>query len=240
MKNTTTIADIGQLFADNGYINSGYGIAHYNTDNKSFEYVSDVEVMDIFTRIYPNFERKPLNIDMIKKHLPTIPETEFHTYRLCKKVENSNYDEHHLKQSIKKVVNSNNDRKKDIPTNFPINDYDTCIQFLINNNIFRGGSLLYKYKDGDFEPFGFFEIKKLMKNHLTNTDEDRDYFKILYLAQVELTDIDDIKEDLEIRYLISDVLTRECWQTYEKIVNIEVKTMKTQGVKENEYPLCME
>lgn len=240
MKNTTTIADIGQLFADNGYINSSYGIAHYNTDNKSFEYVSDVEVMDIFTRIYPNFERKPLSIDMIKKHLPSIPETEFHTYHLCKKVENSNYEEQDLKRSIKKLVNSNNVRKTDIPAKFPGNDYDTCIKFLINNDIFRDGSVLYHYKDGDFEPFGFFEIKKLMKNHLTNKIEDTDYFKILYMAQVELTDISSIQEALEIRHLINDVLNQECWQTYERIVNIEVKTMKTQGVYENEYPLSME
>lgn len=234
MKNSTTIKDIGQLFADNGYINTGYGIAHYNTESKSFEYVSDVEVMEIFTRIYPNFERKPLSIEMITKQLPTFTEGDFHVYNLCRRVEDSYYDEDRFNKEFEKFLEINHDRKKQVPGQFPGDDFKNCIQFLINNNVFSNYESLYQYTGGDLKIFSLFEIKPLMKDILTSNMTNKDYFKILSLAKFSLTNIDELTKDIEIRNIIN-ILTKNNWKTYEKIVDIEVKTMKTQGVKENEH-----
>ena len=238
MKNNITITDVAKLFTDNGYINTSFGIAHYNTDNKSFEYVSELEVMEIFTRIYPNFERKHLSIDMIKKHLPVISDGDFHVYNLCKEIEDSNYIEEKFNQEVEKYLQINHDQKKHVPGQFPGDDFKSSIQFLINNNVFSNYESLYQYTDGDFKPFGLYEIKPLMKNHLTTSMSNKDYFKILAVAKFSLTNIDDLTEDIRIRNLI-DILTKKDWKIYEKIINIEVKTMKTQraGYK---YPLKKE
>lgn len=239
MKNSITIEDIGQLFADNGYIISSFGMAHYNTDKESFDYISNVEVMEIFRRIYPNFERRELSIKMIEPYLPVISEGDFYVYEKCQEVTNSNYSEDSYKKKVEKFLQMNDDRKKQVPGKFPGDDFKSCIQFLTNNNVFTNWQSLYQYQDGDFKPFGIYEIRPLMKDHLTTTMQNKDYYKILAIAKFSLTDIDELTADIDIRNLIN-ILTRENWKTYEKIVDIQVKTMKTQGVKENEYPLCME
>ena len=195
--------------------------------------------MEIFTRIYPNFERKQLSIDMIKKHLPTFTEGDFHIYRKCQEVTESNYSEDRFNKKVEKFLQMNSDQKKEVPGQFSGNDFKNCIQLLINNDVFSNYESLYQYVDGDFKPFSIFEIKPLMKDHLTSKMTNKDYFKILSVAKFSLTNIDDITEDIDIRNLIN-ILSKNNCKTYEKIVDIEIKTKKTQGVKENEYPLCME
>ena len=239
MKNITTIKEIGQMFADNGYIMSSFGIEHYNPEEESFDYISDIEVMEIFTRIYPNFERKPLNIDMIKEHLPIITDGDFYVYEKCKEVSESNYSEDKYNKEVKKLLRINHDRKKKVPVQFPGDDYNKCIQFLINNDVFSNYETLYQYTDGDFKPFGIYEIRPLMKDHLSNTMQNKDYFKILSLAKHSLTNVDDLTSDINIRSLIN-ILSPKDWKTYERIIEIMNKTKEVQGVKENEYPLCSE
>lgn len=238
MKNTTSIEKIGKLFADNGYINTAFGIAYYNTEQHSFDYVSDFEVMEIFRRIYPNFERQILTIDMIKKHLPVISDGDFHVYNLCKQVEDSTYSEDSFKKQAEKYLSINHDQKKQIPEKFSGQDYSKCIQFLINHDVYSDYESLYQYADGDFKPFGLYEIRPLMKDHLTTSMTNKDYFKILAVAKFDLTNIEDIKQDIEIRNIIN-ILSKKDWKIYEKIVNITVKTMKTQGAG-YKYPLKKE
>ena len=234
-----TIKEIAHLFTDNGYIISERDILHYNHNTRSFELISGVDVMEMFRRLYPNFERRELKLEMITEHLPKVSDADFMKYDLCKKVENANYDETQLKRQIKAIVSKNNARKQETPAQFTGSDYDTCTQFLVNSNIFTDCRLLYKYKDGDFILFDFFAFKKLLKPHLKNKMTEKDYFKIYYLSKVALTDISDISAALEIRQLINE-LNREDWQTYERITEIANKAMEVQGVYDNEYPLCME
>lgn len=239
MKNNVTITDVAQLFADNGYILTDFGIAQYNVELNSFDYISNLEVMEIFTRIYPNFERRELNVKMITKHLPRVSEGDFHIYNLCSEIEKSDYEEASLKKEIKKILAVNDERKKEIPKRFSGHDHYKCTQFLINNNVFSDYDSLYQYKDGDFNSFGLFEIKKLLKPHLCNKLNDMDYFRLIHIGRVDLTKIDSIKTGIDIRNKIN-FLTGEDWQTYERIVDITVKAKKTQGVYENEYPIPME
>lgn len=234
-----TIKEIAQLFADNGYIISDGDILHYNYNLHSFDLISDVDVMEMFRRLYPNFERRELKLEMITEHLPRVSNKDFNTFQLCKKVENTAYDEDQLKKQIKKIINENDTRKKETPGKFRGDDYGVCTQFLINSNIFTDVSRLYQYKDGDFIDFDYFAFKKLLNPHLENKMTDKDYFKIYYLSKVALTDMSDLSQGLEIRQLIND-LTREDWQTYERITEIANKAMEVQGVYENEYPVCME
>ena len=77
INHTITIKQIGELFANNGYILSDFGIMQYNDYLSAFEDVSDNEVLDIFRRVYPNFERRVLKVDMIKEYLPKVSDKDF-------------------------------------------------------------------------------------------------------------------------------------------------------------------
>ena len=214
-----TIKQIGELFANNGYILSDCGIMQYNNYLSAFEDVSDNEVLDIFRRVYPNFERRVLKVDMLKEYLPKITDTDFAKYDFVNKGINYNLNETKLNQEIQKIVEYNNNRKKNLPGVIPGNDYDKCIQFLINNDIYTDCNILFKYTNNDFEPISHLSIKKLFQDTIVdNMDMDK-YLRIVYIGLNELTYITDIKEDLDAKHLLNSI-NNDYWDTYNRINEI--------------------
>lgn len=214
-----TIEDIGYLFADNGYITSDYGFMQYNNCFSAFDEVTDNEVLEIFKRVYPNFERRVLKVDMIKKYLPNISDKEFAIYDLCNQVAARKINKTKLNQEIQKLVKYNDDRKIKLPDVIPGTDYDKCIQYLINNDIFTNCEILFRYTDNDFEVFGINHIKHLFKDVITDKMDTDNILRIIYIGLNELTYINDIQKDLDIIHL-SNTLTNEDWQIYDKINEI--------------------
>jgi len=214
-----TIEDIGDLFADNGYITSDYGFMQYNNCFSAFDEVTDNEVLEIFKRVYPNFERRVLKVDMIKKYLPNISDKEFAIYDLCNQVAARKINKTKLNQEIQKLVKYNDDRKRELPDVIPGTDYDMCIQYLINNDIFTNCEILFRYTDNDFEVFGINHIKHLFKDVITDKMDTDNILRIIYIGLNELTYINDIEKDLDNIHL-SNTLTKEDWQIYNKINEI--------------------
>ena len=103
-----TIKDIANTFRKNGYIMSDCGFMQYNDDLSIFEEVSDYEVLSIFQRIYPNFERRILKVEMIQEHLPVVSDAEFSTYDFCKEALKNKPNEDKLNYEIKKIVEAFN------------------------------------------------------------------------------------------------------------------------------------
>ena len=230
-----TIKEIAETFASYGYIVSDYGIMQYNPELKSFDYVSDTEILNIFQRVYPNYERRILKVDMIKKHLPRISDNNFHMYDLCKEVDNYNLNETKLNQEIQKLVKYNDTRKKDIPELIKGTDYDNCIQFLINNNIFTDCTLLFQYTDNDFEVIGLNHIKHIFKDTITDKMTTDKYMRIIYIGCNELTYITDVKEDLNMKRK-AEILTEDNWNNYQRINDLIRSIQKwvtiTPGMKD--------
>lgn len=219
INHTITIKQIGELFANNGYILSDFGIMQYNDYLSAFEDVSDNEVLDIFRRVYPNFERRVLKVDMIKEYLPKISDNDFATYDFVKKAIKYNLNETKLNQEIQKIVEYNNNRKKELPGVIPGNDYDKCIQFLINNDIYTDCNILFKYTNNDFEPISHLGIKKLFQDTIVDNMDIDKYLRIVYIGLNELTYIIDIKEDLDAKHLLNSITT-DYWNTYNRINDI--------------------
>lgn len=222
-----TIEDVGILFADNGYITSDYGFMQYNNCFSAFDEVTDNEVLEIFKRVYPNFERRVLKVDMIKKYLPNISDKEFSIYDLCNQVVARKINKTKLNQEIQKLVKYNDDRKRELPEVIPGTDYDMCIQYLINNDIFTNCEILFRYTDNDFEVFGINHIKHLFKDVITDKMDTDNILRIIYIGLNELTYINDIEKDLDNIHL-SNTLTKEDWQIYDKINEI-INNIKEQS-----------
>ena len=220
-----TIKEIGTVFAKSGYILSDSGIMQYNDYLSAFEFVSDNEILTIFKRLYPNLERRVLKVEMITPYLPVISDSDFASYNLCKKVDKYNLNEAKLNQEIQKIVEYNNNRKRDIPGIIDSNDYDSCIQLLINNDIYTDHTILFKYTDNDFESFGLFDVKHLFKNVTMDNILLDDIARIVYIGLNDLTYITEVKEDLDIKHLENNTITNEDWRTYQRIKDI-VKTAK--------------
>ena len=221
----TTIKEIGTAFARSGYIVSDCGIMQYNDYLSAFEYVSDNEILTIFERLYPNLERRVLKVEMITPYLPVISDNDFASYDLCKKVDKYNLNQTKLNQEIQKIVEYNNNRKRDIPGIIDIKDYDSCIQFLINNDIYTNHTILFKYTDNDFEPFGLFDVKHLFKDVIMDNILLDDIARIVYIGLNDLTYITEVEDAINIKHLESNTITNEDWRTYQRIKDI-VKTTK--------------
>ena len=219
-----TIKDIANTFRKNGYIMSDCGFMQYNDDLSIFEEVSDYEVLSIFQRIYPNFERRILKVEMIQEHLPVVSDAEFSTYDFCKEALKNKPNEDKLNYEIKKIVEYNDSRKKELPGVIPGSDYDSCIQHMINNDIYTDCNILFKYNDGDFEAFSHLNMPNLFKNIITDKMSMDNYMRIVYIGLNELTYINDIKEDLDYKHRLENI-GNESWRTYAKIKEL------TQSIK---------
>lgn len=215
MSNNPTIKEVGQLFKDNGYILSDYGIMQFNTYTNQFEYVQDNEVLEIFRRVYPNFERRVLKVGMIEKYLPVISEREFSIYDYVKD-NNKPFDEAKLIKGIKKIVEYNNSRKKPVDDIIPGDDYLQCMQFLINNDIYTDHTLLYRYTDNDFKSFGLNEVRHIFKDVIMDRLSTDDISRLVYIGLNDLTYITDVKEDLD-RRRFKRSITEDNWNTYNRI-----------------------
>lgn len=215
MSNNPTIKEVGQLFKDNGYILSDYGIMQFNTYTNQFEYVQDNEVLEIFRRVYPNFERRVLKVGMIEKYLPVISEREFSIFDY---VNNNNkpFDEAKLIKGIKKIVEYNNSRKKPVDDIIPGDDYLQCMQFLINNDIYTDHTLLYRYTDNDFKSFSLNEVRHIFKDVIMDRLSTDDISRLVYIGLNDLTYITDVKEDLDRRRFKRNI-TEEDWHIYNRI-----------------------
>lgn len=215
MINNPTIKEVAQLFKDNGYIVSDYGIMQFNTYTNQFDYVQDNEVLDIFRRVYPNFERRVLKVGMIEKYLTVISEREFSIYDYVKKADKP-IDEYKLRKGIKKIVEYNNSRKKPVDDIIPSDDFLQCMQYLINNDIYTDHSLLYRYTDNDFKSFSLNEVRHIFKDVIMDKLSTDDISRLIYIGLNDLTYITDVKEDLNQRRFKNSI-SKEDWDTYNRI-----------------------
>ena len=156
---------------------------------------------------------------MIKKYLPNISDKEFAIYDLCNQVAARKINKTKLNQEIQKLVKYNDDRKRELPDVIPGTDYEMCILYLINNDIFTNCEILFRYTDNDFEVFGINHIKHLFKDVITDKMDTDNILRIIYIGLNELTYINDIQKDLDNIHL-SNTLTKEDWQIYNKINEI--------------------
>ena len=160
-----TIKEIGEAFANTGYIQSDSGIMQYNDNLKCFDYVSDNEVLDIFRRAYPNFERRVLKVAMIEPYLPYISDKDFAVYDQVKNKLNYKplFTYARLSELIQEALKENENRKQPVADIIPIDDFNACTQYLINNDIFTDGK----------DITGFYHEYKALKDKETITDEDK-------------------------------------------------------------------
>ena len=221
-----TIKDIGKIFADNGYILADYGIMQYNNDIHKFEYVNDTEVLDIFSRIYPNFERKILKVGMIEQYLPRITDKEFNIYDQVKSKLNPFLllSDARLKELMQEAIQENENRKKPVVDMIPITDFEQCTQYLINNDIYCSGSNLYKYEDNDFTYFGIYRVQRLFNDVTMDTPTLNETAKIIHICRIELTDIGSFFKDYKARQDKKNI-PKEEMQIYSRIENL-IKTYK--------------
>lgn len=221
-----TIKNIGESFANTGYIVSDCGIMQYNSILNCFDYVSDNEVLDIFRRVYPNFERRVLKVAMLEPYLPRISDKEFAIYDKVKSTLNYKplLPGSRLDELSKEALKNNENRKKPVADIIPITDLEQCTQFLINNDIFTDGKLLYQYRDNDFRFFGIYEVQHLFKDVTMNTPNLDETAKIMYMCRIDLTDIEAFYKDYK-ALQDKDNIADEDKQVYSKIQKL-IKSYK--------------
>ena len=216
-----TIKQIGEAFANTGYIQSDSGIMQYNDNLKCFDYVSDNEVLDIFRRAYPNFERRVLKVAMIEPYLPYISDKDFAVYDQVKNKLNYKplFTYARLSELIQEALIENENRKQPVADIIPIDDFNACTQYLINNDIFTDGKLLYRYKNDEFNFFGIYEVQHLFKDVTMNTPNLDETAKIMYMCRIELTDITGFYHEYK-ALKDKETITDEDKKVYSRIQNL--------------------
>lgn len=212
MLQNTNLKEIGKLFAQHRYIVNGNEIQQYNKKAKKFQTVPNQEVLDIFNKIYIDFERKPITIDLLRPYLPKITDNQFKTYKICKELETTNLKDQ-IDQEIAKAVETNNKKKIAIPGKIPATDYKNQIQFLINNDVFTNGKSFYKYKDGLIKFIPAKEVSQIIKPYIIEFNSPFNPNKLLQFAIHHLTKIN---IDFKKKNIIEN-LTDKDWQKYQEI-----------------------
>lgn len=212
MTQTNDLKEIGALFKKHRYIISNNGFKQYNLTSNTFINVPTDEVMEIFNKLFINFERIPITTKLLTPYLPTITDKQFETYNICREIENNN-----LKQTIDKkiarAVETNNKRKIDIPGKIIADDYKNQVQFLINNDVFTNGKSLFKYNDGAIKLMTPKEVSNIIKPYINVIRIPFDLNKLIQFSLYHLTKINiDYKKKLQI-----DNLTKQDWQKYQEI-----------------------
>lgn len=208
----TNLKEIGKLFAKHRYIANGNEIQQYNTRTNQFKTVPNQEVLEIFKKIYIDFERKPITLDLLRPYLPKITSKQLETYKLCKQIKTSNLKDQ-IDQEIAKAVENNNKRKIDIPGKITASDYKNQVQFLINNDILTNGKSLFKYNNGAIKLIDAKEVGNIIRPYINVVKTPFDLNKLILLSLHHLTKINiDYKKKLQI-----DKLTKKDWQKYQEI-----------------------
>ena len=213
-----TIEKIGKDFASNGYIQTDTGIMQYNITDDAFDFVSDNEVLDIFRRVYPNFERRVLKVGMITQYLPYISNEEFTVFIRVGEVLNRKLilPIERINEITADIIKKNENRKKPVADTISITDYDSFTQYLINNDIYYGTDSLYQYKDNTFKYFGIYQVQNLLNDVTFDKLSVGETARIIHMTEWDLTDINDIIVDIKIMEE-KEALTNEDTRIYANI-----------------------
>lgn len=221
-----TLEDVGKAFAKHGYVtNNNKEYMQYNAGINNFSEVSEEDIRDIFEKVYPNFERRKLSLDLLDDFLPSISSGEVQTYELCKLVK-TNEKDNVLKKSnsnISHAFKENEKRKKDV-SSFVFSEYDKMIQHLINNDIFTDRLFLYNFKNNTFKFISKEDevktVSQILDPYYTKIDnKEISYTTVIDKAKRELTNIQSIKKDIEFKYDVENISNKQ-WETYNKINNL--------------------
>lgn len=212
MIQNTNLKEIGKLFAQHRYIVNGTEIQQYNRRAKKFQTVPNQEVLDIFNKLYIDFERKPITLNLLTPYLPKITNKQLETYNICKELETTNLKDH-IDQEIAGAIETNNKKKIDIPGKIPATDYQKQIQFLINNDVFTNGKSFYKCNDGAIKFISAKEVSQIIKPHIIEFNSPFNPIKLLQFAIHHLTKIN---IDFKKKNIIENLNDKD-WQKYQEI-----------------------
>lgn len=221
-----TLEDVGKAFAKHGYVKkSNNEYMQYNEGINSFSDVPIEKVMDIFTNVYPNFERIKLTLDLLDDFIPSFSSGDVQTYELCKLLKTNGKD-NVLKKSNSNIIHvfKENEKKKKDVSSFIFSEYDKMIQHLINNDIFTDRLFLYNFKNNTFKFISKEDevktVSQILDAYYTKIDnKEIDYTTVIDKAKRELTNIQSIKKDIEFKYDVENISNKQ-WETYNKINNL--------------------
>ena len=207
-----TIEQIGNEFKENRYILTDKGYKQYIMKTGKFAKVEDTIIYDIIKRIYPNFERIPINAGLINPYIPHIKEKEFQIYEYCKKIKDGKIKTISTENRINTAIESNNKTKKKIDF-MKSRKFADGIQHLRNNDVFTTGEQLIQYKDNKFNQLNTNDVSALINNRYTLKDTQT----LIKQSKIQLTKIDE--RDI-IAFEKYNNLTAKDWTTYDRIKDL--------------------